>query len=485
MTASTLAALLAGIDGVQLSGDAGVPITSLAIDSREVQPGALFIALRGEHSDGHDYLEQAVRRGASALVVEARAQVPGVDQVAIARVPSTLAAVSRIAAAFYGEPSRSLDVVGVTGTNGKTTTTILLAAILGAAGRPCGIIGTIGAYLGTRTWELANTTPLAPQLHSLLAEMREGGARSVAMEVSSHALALGRVEDVAFAVAAFTNLTRDHLDFHADVESYAAAKHHLLELAPACVLNRDDPYGKRWADEPATTRRIVTYALNESADLAAHGLELTPDASRFVVDGQRYELRLPGAFNVANALCAIACARLLGVDDAASARGLASVEMVPGRMQRLEGAGIGVIIDYAHTPDALEHALDALRATTGGRLLVVFGCGGDRDRGKRAEMGAVAARLADRVYITSDNPRSEDPQVIVDEILVGLGTTPCVVELDRRLAIERAVSEAERADVVLVAGKGHERYQIVGDRIVAFDDVQIARQALAQRCVPR
>ncbi|MHB8153613.1 MAG: Mur ligase family protein, partial [Bacillati bacterium] len=219
MTASTLAALLAGIDGVQLSGDAGVPITSLAIDSREVQPGALFIALRGEHSDGHDYLEQAVRRGASALVVEARAQVPGVDQVAIARVPSTLAAVSRIAAAFYGEPSRSLDVVGVTGTNGKTTTTILLAAILGAAGRPCGIIGTIGAHLGTRTWELANTTPLAPQLHSLLAEMREGGARNVAMEVSSHALALGRVEDVAFAVAAFTNLTRDHLDFHADVES--------------------------------------------------------------------------------------------------------------------------------------------------------------------------------------------------------------------------------------------------------------------------
>lgn len=316
--------------------------------------------------------------------------------------------------------------------------------------------------------------------------MRDDGARAVAMEVSSHALALGRVDDVRFRVGVLTNVTRDHLDFHQTREAYAHAKRRLFDLSAEAVLNAGDPFGAQWARELAAAGvRVTTYGEREGATLVATAVEASPEAVAFSLDGTRFVVRFPGRFNVANALAAIGAARALGARDADSARGLLQLERVPGRMQRLCQDGVDVVVDYAHTPDALHQALSALRETTGGSLSVVFGCGGNRDRGKRGEMGATAARLADRLYVTNDNPRTEDPQVIADEIVAGIGPHPHVVELDRARAIERAVLEAEPGDVVLIAGKGHETHQIVGNDVFEFDDAETARRALRTRGVLR
>jgi UDP-N-acetylmuramoyl-L-alanyl-D-glutamate--2,6-diaminopimelate ligase len=464
------------------TGETNVSVDAIETDSRKVRPGALFIALRGTRTDGHRFIGDAIRNGARAVIAETP-MPPGLGgEVTLARVEDSRRALSAVAAAFYSDPSHALEVVGVTGTNGKTTTTHMVAAIFNEAGIPCGIAGTVGAQFRSRTWRLENTTPLPPELHALLAQMRDDGAKAVAMEVSSHALALERVDDVRFRIAVLTNVARDHLDFHETVESYAAAKRRLFELAPVCILNVDDAYGARWALELDRQGRSVTsYGIRYGAHLVPEDVVTDATGTRFRVDGRRYELRLTGRFNVWNALAAIGAARAMGIDDAVSARGLQSLERVAGRMERLSGGGVGVVVDYAHTPDALESALRALRETTSGALAVVFGCGGDRDRGKRPEMGAVAARLADRIYVTSDNPRSEDPQTIVDAILSGIGIRAHVVELDRRRAIERAIADARPGDAVLVAGKGHEDYQIVGDRVLPFDDCAIAREALAAR----
>jgi len=467
----------------QVNGDATRLITGVTIDSRAVVPGALFVALRGERADGHAYLSQAVAKGAIAVVVEA-ARAPSVPaHVTVVHVPDTRRALSALAAAFYGDPSHALDVAGVTGTNGKTTTTRMIAAICNRANQPCGIIGTVGAEFGSRSWTLANTTPLPPELHGILAAMRDEGARVVAMEVSSHALALDRVDDVRFRVGVLTNVTRDHLDFHQTLESYAAAKRRLFTLAQTCVINADDDHGARWAAEMrARGIETLTYSSGRPATLVATDVVVRPNGSNFSLDGREFEIRLPGRFNVWNALAAIGAGRALGIDDATAAEGLAELERVPGRMEHVHGSEIDVVVDYAHTPDALENALRSLRETTRGKLFVVFGCGGDRDRGKRPEMGAVAARLADRVIVTSDNPRSEDPGSIAADIVSGSGPqSTVVVELDRRRAIERAVSEAGAGDVVLVAGKGHEAYQLVGERVLDFDDVAVARNALERR----
>ncbi|HEY5426104.1 MAG TPA: UDP-N-acetylmuramoyl-L-alanyl-D-glutamate--2,6-diaminopimelate ligase, partial [Candidatus Tumulicola sp.] len=348
-------------------------------------------------------------------------------------------------------------------------------------------IGTVGAAFGDRTWNLANTTPLPPELHGLLAAMRDAGASAVAMEVSSHALALDRVDDVRFRVAALTNVSRDHLDFHLTAEAYAAAKRRLFGMAETCVLNLDDEYGARWARE-LTAGGVAVLGYGErsrDAQVVPSEVATAPDGSRFRLDGRSYEVRLPGRFNVSNALAAIGIARTLGVDDATIAQGLAQLERVPGRMERLRENGLDVVIDYAHTPDALESALQSLRETTAGGLAVVFGCGGDRDRGKRPEMGAAAARWADRLYVTNDNPRTEDPTSIAAEIVAGMDGRPHVVELDRRRAIERAVLEARAGDVVLVAGKGHEAYQIVGEEILDFDDAAVVQRALQLRAAVR
>jgi UDP-N-acetylmuramoyl-L-alanyl-D-glutamate--2,6-diaminopimelate ligase len=346
---------------------------------------------------------------------------------------------------------------------------------------PCGTIGTIGARLGEREWPLSNTTPLAAELQELLAQMRDGGASAVAMEVSSHALALSRVADVRFAVAALTNITRDHLDFHKSFEAYAAAKRRLFDMAPACALNVEDEHGERWAGELRDRKNVLTYAVARPADVRAENVRMESDGSVFSVSGQAFHINLPGRFNVANALAAISIARILGVTDADSARGLETLRRVAGRMDCVSGAGIDVVVDYAHTPDALENVLRTLRETTRARLFVVFGCGGDRDRGKRPQMAAAAARYADYSYVTSDNPRTEDPQAIIADILPGLGGAPHAVQPDRAAAIAEAIASAARGDVVLVAGKGHEAYQIVGENVLPFDDLAVAREALAQR----
>lgn len=454
-------------------------LSAIAIDSRQARAGTLFVALRGEHTDGHRFIGDAVARGCEVVVMEEFCEVPA--QVTAIVVPDSARALSQLADTFYGSPSRALAVAGITGTNGKTTTAQMTAAIMTEGGIPAGTIGTIGARFGQTEWPLANTTPLASQLHELLARMREGGAKGVAMEVSSHALALQRVADVRFAVGALTNVTRDHLDFHKTFDAYASAKRRLFDMAARCVLNLDDEIGERWNREVRTRKPVITYAMSSAADLRPSSVEVRADGSRFVLDGQRFEVRIPGRFNIYNALCAVGIGRHLGIGDAAGARGLASLQRVPGRMDHVQGGGIDVIVDYAHTPDALENLLRTLRETARGRLLVVFGCGGDRDRGKRPHMGAVAARYADFSYVTSDNPRTENPQAIVDEILPGIGSAPHAVELDRRAAIQTAVESARAGDVVAIAGKGHENYQIAGTQVLPFDDLAVAREALSQR----
>lgn len=463
----------------RVTGPRDKVIRAIALDSRAAWSGAIFVALRGEHTDGHRFIPDAVANGCEAVVMQERCEVPA--HVAAIVVPDSARALSQIADVFYGSPSRALVVAGITGTNGKTTASQMAASIMNAAGMSAGVIGTIGARFGDREWPLANTTPLAAQLHELLARMRELGAKGVAMEVSSHALALARVEDVHFAVGALTNVTRDHLDFHKTFEAYAAAKRKLFDMAPRGVVNLDDETGARWAAELRGRKPLTTYAIDAQADLHPESVDVRADGSTFDLDGLRFSVRIPGRFNVANALCAIGVARQIGIADAQSAQGLALLERVAGRMEHVGAAGVDVIVDYAHTPDALENLLRALRETARGRLLVVFGCGGDRDRGKRPEMGAIAARYADFSYVTSDNPRTEDPQAIIGEILPGIGRAPHQVNADRRAAIAQAVCEARAGDVIAVAGKGHEHYQIVGTQVLPFDDLAVAREALAQR----
>jgi len=463
--------LLAALATPRISGTLPETVTEIAVDSRTAVPGSLFVAVRGERADGHRFALGAVARGATVLVVEHEVDVD-VPQVI---VEDTRVAISRLADAYYDHPSQGLVVFGVTGTNGKTTTTYLLRAIAEAAGLPCGVIGTLGGMFGERTWALENTTPLALELHRVLAEMRAAGARAVAMEVSSHALALGRVDDVRFRAAALTNVTRDHLDFHGTLARYIAAKRHLFDLAPQAVFNVDDPVGRTFAGEFITA---TTYAIERVAQLRATNIELQGYETRFDAGGLHVQMALPGRFNVANALAAIGLARAADIDDGAIVRGLATARAVPGRMERIGAFGIDAIVDYAHTPDALANVLRAARETTRGRLIVVFGCGGDRDAGKRVEMGRIAAEAADAVIVTSDNPRGESPAAIAAAVAAGIVAE---VILDRRAAIRRAINDARAGDTVVVAGKGHESYQIIGEERLPFDDRDEVRSAFSLR----
>jgi UDP-N-acetylmuramoyl-L-alanyl-D-glutamate--2,6-diaminopimelate ligase len=470
MTHST-AALVGALGDSRVAGWLPPAITALETDSRRVRPGALFVALRGQHVDGHAFVPAALAGGAAAVVVEHEVAA-GVPQII---VTDTQAAISRLAAAFFDFPSQGVSIAGVTGTNGKTTTVHLIAAICAAAGRPCATVGTLGVTFDALRRPLANTTPQALELQALLAELRDAGAGTVALEVSSHALALGRVDDVRLAVAAFTNLTRDHLDFHRTLDEYARAKRHIFDLAPNAVINVDDPVGAVFARE---FPHAVTYAIDAPAQLVARGLTLEAEGSRFHVAGTTVNLPLRGRFNVYNALAAFATARALGIADAAITAALSTVRAVPGRMERIAELDIDAIVDYAHTPDALENVLRAARESARGRVIAVFGCGGDRDPGKRAPMGAIAARLADWVIVTSDNPRSEDPLAIAQAVAAG---TDAQIVLDRGRAIRAAIDAAAPGDTVVIAGKGHEMYQIAGDAIVAFDDRDEVRAAFAER----
>ena len=452
---------------------ATVDVTSMVLDTRAVEPGSLFCCVAGSRVDGHDLAGDAVAAGAVAVLAERR--LPLDRSVAQVLVPSVRAAMGPIASALHGHPSRSLTVVGVTGTNGKTTTTHLLRSVFQSSGQAAAVIGTL-----TGTPGAPPTTPDAPDLQARLAALRDEGVAAVAMEVSSHGLAMQRVDGTWFAAAAFTNLSQDHLDVHGTMEAYFAAKARLFDpsFTDLAVIGIDDAYGRLLLD--AADVRKVGWSMAEASDL-----ELRPDGSRFRWRGVDVQVPLPGRFNVANALCAAAVAAELGIDVDVIAAGLATVPVVRGRFEPVAaGQPFGVVVDYAHTPDGLEQLLSSARelVAAGGRVIVVFGAGGDRDPAKRPRMGEVAGRLADVVVVTSDNPRSEDPMAIVEAVARGVGDSPSlVVEPDRRRAIEGAIDGARDGDLVVVAGKGHETTQTFADRVVPFDDVDVARDALRQR----
>lgn len=452
-------------------------ITGLAYDDRAARPGALFFCVSGFTRDGHEYAPAAIQRGAAALVVE-RPLGLGVPEVL---VPSARAAMAPAAARFERDPTAELEVVGITGTNGKTTSAYLVRALLEAAGRQCGLLGTVASIVGGARGDVVRTTPEAIDLQADFRAMLDGGDRACAIEVSSHALALHRADAIHWAAALFTNLTQDHLDFHPDMADYFAAKRRLFEAEPRiAAINVDDPYGRRLAaDQPGA----LTFALDRPADYRAADVETGLAGSRFTAhtpDGEaRLRSPLRGRFNVANALGALAVANALGVDLETIAVALRDAGRVPGRFEPVdEGQGFLVLVDYAHTPDSLENVLCAARELTAGRLHCVFGCGGDRDRTKRPLMGEIARRLSDRVIVTSDNPRSEDPEAIVAEIVAGAGPRAAAI-VDRRGAIETAIAGAARGDVVVIAGKGHEQGQeLAAGRKLPFDDVAVAREAL-------
>jgi UDP-N-acetylmuramoyl-L-alanyl-D-glutamate--2,6-diaminopimelate ligase len=459
---------------------AGADITHLAFDNRDVRPGTLFFAVPGFARDGHDFAPDAVERGASALIVQRPLELL-VPQV---QVDDARAAMGPIAARFHGDPTAAVAVAGVTGTNGKTTSCFLIRELLEAGGIQTALLGTVKSVIGGQEATLERTTPEAIELQGAFARMRTSGDQACAMEVSSHALALHRVDAIHWAAALFTNLTQDHLDFHPTMEDYFLAKRRLFEVCEGVrVVNVDDPYGRRLAQEFPDA---VTFAIDHDAHLRATDVHSTLTGSTFRLDGVALRTPLPGRFNVSNVLGAIAVARALGVDDATIAGALPRAGRVPGRFEPVdEGQGFAVVVDYSHTPDSLENVLRAARelSVPPARVILTFGAGGDRDTAKRPLMGR-AAEAADIVIVTSDNPRSEDPEAIVAEILAGVTRDDVVAQLDRRRAIAAAVELARDGDVVVIAGKGHEQGQeFEGGRKLPFDDVTVAREALRARLV--
>jgi UDP-N-acetylmuramoyl-L-alanyl-D-glutamate--2,6-diaminopimelate ligase len=492
-----LSELVAGLARARIVGDSSVDVADLAYDSRKAGPGTLFFCVPGEKVDGHEFAGRAVEAGAVGLVVERELEVD-VAQVVVADARGAMAP---LAAAFWGDPTARLRVVGVTGTNGKTTTAFLVREILEGAGVSCGLLGTVKQVVGGVEESVERTTPEAIDLQKTFRRMLDSGDRACAMEVSSHAMALHRADAIHFELALFTNLTQDHLDFHADMEDYFGAKRRLFEAGPGtAIVNADDPYGRRLAEQ----FECVTFSAEGApADYSARDVSFDASGAEFTVllpnsgsmglehpymEGNRpigrevaVRTGMPGHFNVANALGAFAVAVAMGVEVAVAAAGLARAGRVPGRFEPIdEGQGFAVLVDYAHTPDSLENVLRAARRLTGGRLIAVFGAGGDRDRDKRPKMGRAGAELADLAVVTSDNPRSEEPEAIVAEVVAGAGgAAELEVEVDRRAAIALALGQAEPGDTVVIAGKGHEQGQeFEGGRKIPFDDREVAREEL-------
>jgi UDP-N-acetylmuramoyl-L-alanyl-D-glutamate--2,6-diaminopimelate ligase len=485
-----LSELQALVPGAELSGDPRAEVTAVTHDSRQVAAGSLFVAIRGLATDGNRFVESARKKGAAAVASE-EPPLPGVPWIRVSDAREALAVLS---AAVLGDPARSLELVGVTGTNGKTTTTHLIDAALRAAGEKPGLVGTVEYRIGDRLVEAARTTPESSDLQALFRQMVDAGCRRVVMEVSSHSLALKRVHGCPFKVAVFTNLTRDHLDFHGDMERYFAAKRILFDTLLRedghAVVNRDDDH----ADEliRASRGRVWTYSLHDPADVTVEEVTLS-------LEGTRVRARTPagpleiatplvGRFNVQNVLAALTAGLALGLPADVLRRGLGSLRGVAGRLERVQaGQDFTVLVDYAHTDDALKNVLETVRELRPRRLITVFGCGGDRDRTKRPLMGAVASRLSDVVILTSDNPRSEPPEAILEEIRRGVpqsrkGDTHLIA--DRRDAIAKALEMGREGVVVVIAGKGHETYQVLRDRTVPFDDRQVARDILHRLAAP-
>ena len=480
------------IEGARVVNGGDAEITGIAYDSRKVRPGNVFVAMQGGSFDGHTYIPRAIEAGAAAIVAER--EVEGVPiNVPYVIVPLGRRAMGEIAAPFHGFPSRKMKLVGVTGTSGKTTVTHLIQGIFSAAGVKAGLIGTVGAKIGDETLDTDHTTPESVDLQRLLAYMAKRGVEVVAMEVSSHGLYQGRTIGCEFDCGVFTNIARDHLDFHKTLEAYLDAKLMLFRDHPTmsrklfcAVVNADDPAAGKVRE--ASSGCIISFGVDGPADLTASGIEVTDRSVVFTMthEGRNAPVKIGigGAFNVYNGLAAAAAALALGLDLETIARGLGTAKGAPGRFESVEcGQDFGVIVDYAHTPDELENVLKTARNLTAGRLIVVFGCGGDRDRGKRPIMGGIGADLADAAVVTSDNPRSEDMNAIIRDILDGIpaqNMPKVTVEPDRRSALDAAIRMARTGDLVVIAGKGHEDYQILRDRTIHFDDREVAREILVR-----
>ena len=488
--------LLAEVNYLRLVGAPEAEITGVAYDSRKVAPGNLFACLPGQRTDGHLYIGDAIARGAAAILAQS-GRVPEAQDfgaAALIEVDDSRVALAAVANAFYGYPSRCLCLIGITGTNGKTTTSYLTEAILRHAGFSTGVIGTLGYHVGEELLPASHTTPEAPDLQSLLRTMVDSRVTHAATEVSSHALALRRADYCAFSFAVFTNLTRDHLDFHADPRDYFEAKARLFydpvffprDRLRINVINADDSYGRTLAERAVGL--TVTYGIEGRGDVMARDVALSAAGTSFRVETPHgvhpVNLKLVGSFNVYNALGALAVALGVGVDLEQAVAALESVPPIRGRFERVEaGQDCAVVVDYSHTPDGLEKALRDARRVASGRLIVVFGAGGDRDPGKRPLMGEIAARLADLVFVTSDNPRSEPPEGIIRQIMAGVpwaSRRRCRVEADRRQAIRMALQETRPEDLVLIAGKGHETYQIFADHTIHFDDREVVGEVVAE-----
>ena len=486
---NSLGYLLEALPDARVRGVVDIGIGSIACDSRSVGPGDMFVAINGgEERDRHEFVEDAIQRGAAAVVVERAAASTG--SATVIEVGDCRQALAKLAARFYGEPSRQLCTVGVTGTNGKTTTAMLIRAILDRSRRSCGYLGTLGSFASNTIRPLANTTPEASELHRELRAMVDAGRSAVVLEVSSHALALGRVEGIRFDAAVFTNLTRDHLDFHGSEEAYFRAKKKLFDRlkphsSPRAAVNLDDRWGSRLSG--ILNGPTLTFGKREDADIRLVSASRTRGRTSLSLLTPRgrieVQTRLAGSFNCSNALAAVTCAFALGIDTETIAAALAEFEGVPGRFERIdEGQPFEVIVDFAHTPAGLETVLNTARELTGRKLICLFGCGGDRDPGKRPQMGRIASELADEIIITSDNPRSESPERIIEEIAAGMSAPEGARMFpDRRVAIGRALQVARDGDVVVLAGKGSETRQIFRDHAIDFDDRRVAREWLAEQ----
>jgi len=482
--------VLHGVDFIRRAGP-GTEVNGVEYDSRRVRQGSLFVAFRGGTTDGNHYLPQAVAQGASAIVTDSASgfsAATAYPDLAVIEVEQGRRALAAIAANFFAHPEAQLKLSGVTGTNGKTTTAFLLEAMLRHQGRKTVLAGTIEYHAAGRILPAPHTTPESRDLLELFREGVDGGATEAVMEVSSHALDQERTAGLTFDVAIFTNLTRDHLDYHHTMEDYFAAKRKLFESSPrVAILNVDDPYGVRLKAE-SSSGLVYTYGLQQG-DFHANNLYMAPAGMRFTLVTPQGEVplatRLTGKINVYNLLAASAAAMARGLSFEEVAQGAASLDFVPGRFQSVDcGQNFAVVVDYAHTDDALRNIIAVAREFVdkgGGRVITLFGCGGDRDRSKRPLMGQAAGAGSDIVVLTSDNPRGEDPLAIIDQVLPGLSGTPVIVEPDRRHAIELAIAQAQPGDLVLLAGKGHEKTQTIGERVIPFDDVAIAQQVLRER----
>ncbi len=486
--------LLSKLPTRAVRGSLDIEITSICYDSRKVNPGALFVAMRGGSVDGHQYINKAIEKGAAAVLVEE----PAADEQnrTVIEVENTRVALAALAAFFYRQPALKLKLAGITGTNGKTTTTYLLKHICEKSVLRCGLIGTVRYEIGQEVVPSTHTTPESLDLQDLFAQMRDAGCKAAVMEVSSHALAQDRIRGIEFDAAVFTNLTQDHLDFHGSMQNYFDAKASFFsEHLPAqtkkqgvAVINIDDRYGIELCSRISKSVRVITYGVSNRAEFRASNFKTELAGSSYQLDAQErsYLVRLPliGKFNIYNSLAAVAAASVLGIQPRAAVLALATAPSVPGRVQLVPAKrNYQVYVDYAHTDDALLNVLRTLRELNPHRLIVVFGCGGDRDRAKRPLMARAAEQLSDYAIVTSDNPRTEDPQAITRSIEKGFQGGNYEVIIDRRAAIERAISLAGPRDIILIAGKGHETYQQFAHETLPFDDVQVAQAAIEARTV--